>query len=255
MQYADVAQAPPIGQAPDAVLPAAAPSGVATGAPPTGQLTKEQRDRLAQDGRERAELRRRAEHAEQMASQALQTQQQMLEVDQQRYRREYDAWLGSLSPEQRALAVAEQAQATAVRAQQELAEMRTSQQPRPQQRPAMSADDIAARKAELAMQVSQEMGVELTGSEPGVDHTNETAYLASLRATATHYAAQQQAAGVGNGFDPGRPLSARPAPGQQNVTSESIEAAMWKHNSKRPWEMRAAVRKMNEEALRQAGMS
>ncbi len=131
--------------------------------------------------------------------------------------------------------------------------MRNAQQ-RPQQRPTMTPDDIAARKAELVAAVSRETGVDLTGVEPGVDDSNEIAFLASLRATATHYASAQQAAGMGGSPDPGRPLTARPAPGQ-SVTSESIEAAMWKHNSKRPWETRAMTRKMNEEALRQAGMS
>jgi hypothetical protein len=243
------AQAPQDGT-PDAVLPAAAPSGVDSGAPPASPLTKEQRDRLAQEGREKAEYRRRAEHAEQQASQALNTVNQLVERDQAEYRRQYDAWLASLSPEQRAMAVAEEAKATAVRAQQELAQMRQASQ-QPPQRAQMSQDEISARKAELVEQVSRETGVSLTGSEPGVDDTNEIAFMASLRATATHYNRSQQQP---NAPDYGRPLSVRPAPGQ-NVTSESIEAAMWNHSSKRPWELRNRTRQMNEEALRQAGMS
>lgn len=253
MQYPNVAQAQ-MGNGSDAVLPAAAPSGSDTGAPPTVQMNKEQRDQLAQAGRRAASAERRADNAEAAANAAL-------GAIQQQQQREWDIYLSRLTPEQRANAVAEQARAEAVAARQELANYQRSQTVQAtQQRPTpqMTAEDIAERKREILAEIEQETGVQLAGNELGIDDKRgEIGFITSARATALHLAqqAQQPPEQIRQSYGPSRPLSPRPVSGGQiRVTEDQIAESLWNHDSNAPWETRNRIKDFRAVARQQAGV-
>lgn len=255
MQY-EVAQAP-TGNGPDAVLPAAAPSGADTGAPPTGQLTKEQRDERARVGREIAEARRIASEANARADYAVKT---AYDLAQEKYQRDLENWnryLATLSPADRAVAELgaqqQETQRTLAQIQGTLAGGQAGQAP-PQQRPRMTPEQIADRKAEILAEIANATGVQLEGTELGIiGDRSEGEFVASARAIAMQHAAQPLTGG--NSPPPGRPISPRAIGGSQRITSEQIEEAMWDRDTSNPQALRKKLKDYHSLALRQAGQS
>lgn len=231
---------------PDAVLPAASPSGANTGAPPSGQvISKEQRDYQAKIGRDLAETRRALAEVNARADFAARTAQQLA---QEKFEADTIIWnnyLANLPPEQRATAE--------LRA--DIAELRSSQvqaQPVPQQRrqaQPLSQQEIEDRKSEIRHQIGDEFGIPLSGAEAGFDETNETAYRASARAIA----AQAQAARYyqGQARATGQSLSPRPMGGTGVVTSEQIQEAAWISD---PFKRKSTLKELRAMAQRQAGV-
>lgn len=247
---ADAAQSP-FGSGTDAVAPAPAPSYPNAGDSPTA-LTKEERDRLAAQGRELAAARRQAADADARANAALQQSQALADRFRQQDQANAQAYVNQLPPDQRAAAAVELSLRQEIEGLRQDV-VRATAPPPP--RPRMTQADIEERKAELRAQVAQETGIQLHGNEVGVDDQHgQDAYFASLRAVALQ--AQQQGAQAPQQRSvqtTGFPISPRPMPGAY-VTSEALEKAGWRHKSNRPWETRKTFSDLRDAALRQAGI-
>lgn len=170
--YDDVAQAV-YDDDPDAVIPAA-PSGDVAGSPTS--ITKEQRDRLAQDGRRLAAAERNAQAALQRAE-AAEARATRIDNERQAEReRGRQAYLERLDPQARAVAETQMLRS-------EVADLRRERVASPVQ----TEDPVAyqqRRTREMLDEARREFGVELTGQEEELDTSSEASFKGSLRALA-----------------------------------------------------------------------